>query len=35
MEDTPMHNTEEPFHFNTCRYENDKAARALCIAAGI
>lgn len=30
-----MHNTEEPFYFNTCRYENGKAARALCIAAGI
>ena len=34
MEDGPMQNHEEPFHFNTCRYENGKIARVLCIAAG-
>ena len=30
-----MQLNEEPFHFNTCRYENGKIARVLCIAAGI
>ena len=30
-----MHSLEEPFYFNACRYESDKMARVLCIAAGI
>ena len=30
-----MQNHEEPFHYISRRYENDKIARVLCIAAGI
>lgn len=30
-----MQNHEEPFHYMTCRYENGKIARVLCIAVGI
>ena len=35
MEDTPMQNHEEPFHYMTCRYENGKIARVLCMAVGL
>jgi hypothetical protein len=29
-----MQNIEEPFHYNTRRFESGKIARILCIAAG-
>ncbi len=30
-----MYNNEEPFHFTTCRGENDEMARVSCSMAGI
>ena len=35
MEDTPMHNSDEPNYFMACRRASDEMARISCVAVGV